>query len=232
MKIAGFVKTTLLDWEGKVACTVYLAGCDFRCPFCHNRDIVLSPDASAGTDENVIMEYVTEHSDFLDGVVISGGEPLINRDLADLIKKLKRLGMRIKLDTNGNNPDELDDLVGAGLVDFVAMDVKCSLNSRYAAAAGSDVDLEKIRRSIRVIIGSGVDHEFRTTVAPIYVKEDDIENICREIRGAKRYRLHQFRPKNTIDPSLSVLDPYPEERLHGMAVIAKKYVSDVRIRGI
>jgi len=232
MKIAGFIKTTLLDWEGKVACTIYLAGCDFRCPYCHNRDLVLHPDDVDEVDENNIMEYIADHSDFLDGVVISGGEPLANKDLIGLIKKLRKLGMKIKIDTNGNHPDELDDLIGAGLVDYVAMDLKCSLNERYNVATDSGVNIEKIKRSIRVIMDSGVDYEFRTTVAPIFVKNNDIEDICKEIRGAKRYRLHQFRPKNTLDPSLSVLDPYPEEKLYEMAEIAKKYIKDVRIRGI
>ena len=232
MKIAGFMKTTLLDWEGKVACTIYLAGCDFRCPYCHNRDLVLRPNEVEGIGEGDVLGYIRENTDFLDGVVISGGEPLLNKDLKDLIKKLRKLGMKIKIDTNGNHPDELDDLIGAGLVDFVAMDIKCALNERYNAAADAKVDIERIRRSIRVIIDSGVDHEFRTTVTPIFVKNGDIENICKAITGAKRYRLHQFRPKNTLDPSLSVLDPYPEEKVLEMAEIAKKYVKDVRIRGI
>ena len=232
MKIAGFMKTTLLDWEGKVACTIYLAGCDFRCPYCHNRDLVLRPEEVEEINEKYVIGYIEENSDFLDGAVISGGEPLMNKDLAGLIKKLRKLGMKIKIDTNGNHPDELDDLVGAGLVDFVAMDIKCSLNERYNVAADSNVDIERIKRSIRVIMDSGVDYEFRTTVTPIFVKNSDIEDICKAISGAKRYRLHQFRPKNTIDPSLSVLDPYPEEKVLEMAEIAKKYVKDVRIRGI
>lgn len=232
MKIAGFIKTTLLDWEGKVACTVYLAGCDFRCPYCHNRDMVLNPNDVDEVDESYILEYIEENSDFLDGVVISGGEPLLNKDLKDLIKKFRKLGMKIKIDTNGNHPDELDDLIGAGMVDFVAMDIKCSLNDRYKVATGSDVNVENIKRSIKIIMDSGVDYEFRTTIAPIFVKEEDVESICKEIRGAKRYRLHQFRPKNTLDQSLSVLDPYPEAKVMAMADNARKYVKDVRIRGI
>jgi len=232
MKIAGFMKTTLLDWEGKVACTIYLAGCDFRCPYCHNRDLVLRPEEVEEVEESYVLEYIRENTDFLDGVVISGGEPLLNKDLKDLIRKLRKLGMKIKIDTNGNHPDELDDLIGAGLVDYVAMDIKCALNERYNAAADAKVDIERIRKSIRVIIDSGVDHEFRTTVTPIFVKNGDIESICKAVSGARRYRLHQFRPKNTLDPSLSVLDPYPEEKVLEMAEIAKKHVKDVRIRGI
>jgi len=136
------------------------------------------------------------------------------------------------VDTNGCFPERLADLIDAGLVDRVAMDVKSSLNDRYGAAAGFDVDLDKIRESIRVIIDSGIDHEFRTTAVPVFVKEEDIENICKNIKGAKSYRIQQFRNKVTLDDSLSVLDPYPESRLICMAEIAKQYVKDVKIRGI
>lgn len=232
MKIAGFLKTTLLDWEGKVACTIYLAGCDFRCPYCHNRDMVLHPDELEAVDLAMILEYVEENADFLDGAVISGGEPLLNKDLKDLIKQLRKLGLKIKIDTNGSHPDELDDLIGAGLLDMVAMDVKAPLNEQYGITAGSDVNVENIRRSIRIIIDSGIDHEFRTTIAPIFVKEGDIELICKEIKGAKRYRLHQFRPKNTLDESLTVLDPYPESKVMAMVDIARKYIKDVKVRGM
>jgi anaerobic ribonucleoside-triphosphate reductase activating protein len=232
VKIGGFIKTTLLDWEGKVACTIYLTGCDFRCPYCHNRDLVLHPDQVEGVDEKKMLEYIEENSDFLDGAVISGGEALINAGTLPLIKKLRKLGMKIKIDTNGNHPDVLEDLLGAGLVDMVAMDIKTSLNERYNSATGSKVDAENIRRSIDIVMSSAPDYEFRTTVVPIFVKPEDIENICKEIKGAKKYRLHQFRPKNTLDEALSVLDPYPESKVLGMAEIARKYVKDVKIRGI
>jgi pyruvate formate lyase activating enzyme len=156
----------------------------------------------------------------------------MNRDLGKFLKKLKALGVKVKIDTNGLYPEELDDLIGAGLIDMVAMDVKASLDPRYNASAGAEVDIGRIKRSIRVILDSGVDHEFRTTAVPIYIKEDDIRDICENIKGAKRYRIHQFRNKVTIDDSLTVLDPYPESKLMEMAEIAKQYVKDVRIRGI
>jgi pyruvate formate lyase activating enzyme len=232
MKIAGFIKTTLLDWDGMVACTVYLAGCNMRCPYCHNKEIVINADSIEGMPEDDILRYIEENSDFVDAVIVSGGEPLMNKDVGGLLKKVKKLGVKVKVDTNGCFPEMLDDLIGAGLVDRVAMDVKSSLNGRYSSIAGVDVDIERIKKSIRVIIDSGVDHEFRTTVVPVYVKEEDIEDICRNIKGAKSYRLQQFRNKVTLDDSLSVLDPYPESRLMEMAEIAKRYVKDVKIRGI
>lgn len=232
MKISGFLKTTLLDWDGKVACTIYLAGCNFRCPYCHNRGLVLNPGEVEDIPLDSILEYVESNSDFLDGVVISGGEPTLNKDLPDLIKKLRGLGMKIKIDTNGTMPDVLDDLIGAGMVDFIAMDVKAPLDGRYSSVTDTTVDVADIRRSIRIIMDSGVDYEFRTTVVPILIKPEGMEDIFREIRGAKRYRLHQFRPKNCLDENLTALDPYPESVLMDMAEKAKAYVRDVRIRGI
>jgi pyruvate formate lyase activating enzyme len=233
MKIAGFLRTTLLDWDGKVACTVYLAGCNFRCPYCHNRDLVLHPEAVQGLDQEAVLGYIGEHSDFLDGAVISGGEPTLDPGLLDLIKRIRGKGLSIKLDTNGSRPEVLDDLIGAGLVDMVAMDIKAPLNAdRYSSVAGVPADVEALRRSIRIIMESGVDYEFRTTVAPILVKERDIEEICREIRGAKCYCLHQFRPDVTLDDKLEVLDPYPESKVLGMAEAARPYVRRVKVRGI
>jgi len=232
MKIAGFIKTTLLDWDGMVACTVYLAGCNMRCPYCHNKEIVINTDSVEGIPEDDILNYVNENRDFIDAVVVSGGEPLMNSDVGGFLKKLKALGVKVKVDTNGCYPDRLNDLIGAGLIDRVAMDVKSSLNERYNSAAGIDTPLDKIKESIRVIIDSGVEHEFRTTIVPVIVKEEDIENICRNIKGADAYRIQQFRNKVTLDDSLSVLDPYPESRLVNMAELAKEYVKDVKIRGI
>ena len=178
MKIVGFIRTTLLDWDGKVACTIYLAECDFRCPYCHNKDIVLNPEAADELDEEKIFNYIQENSDFLDGVVISGGEPTLNKELPDLIKKLRGMGMKIKLDTNGYHPDVLEDLIGAGYIDKVAMDIKAPLTKeRYSAVAGTEIDPELLKRSIRIIMESGIDYEFRTTCSPILIKPEDIDEI-------------------------------------------------------
>ncbi|MFA6709827.1 MAG: anaerobic ribonucleoside-triphosphate reductase activating protein [Candidatus Methanomethylophilaceae archaeon] len=233
MKIAGFIRTTLLDWDGYVACTIYLAGCDFRCPYCHNRDLVLHPDTVDEMDPEKIYRYISDNSDFLDGVVISGGEPTLNKELPFLIRQLRSLGMKIKIDTNGNHPEVLDDIIGAGLVDKVAMDIKAPLTKeRYSAVAGRDIDPENIRKSIAIIMNSGIDYEFRTTVAPILIKPEDIESICREINGAKRYCIHQFRPKICLDDTLEVLDPYKESVVLEMGETAKRFVKDVKIKGI
>jgi pyruvate formate lyase activating enzyme len=232
MRFAGFIKTTLLDWDGKVACTVYLPGCNFRCPFCHNRELVLHPEDNMLIEEETVLDFVDENTDFLDGVVISGGEPTLHPELHRFIKELRSRGMLIKLDTNGSRPEVLEDLLGANMLEYVAMDIKSSLDQRYAMAAGAEVVLDDLQRSIRMIIDSGVDHEFRTTVVPHLVREEDILSIAEAVQGARRFCLQQFRPKITLDENLSVLDPYPESKILEMARQVKPWVRQVQIRGL
>ena len=233
MKIAGFIRTTMLDWDGMVACTIYLAGCDFRCPYCHNKSIVVDADDAEEMDEERIFNFIQENSDFLDGVVISGGEPTLNSDLPVLIRRLRGMGMKIKLDTNGYHPDVLEDLIGAGYIDKVAMDIKAPLTrERYSAVAGTDINPDILRRSIRIIMESGIDYEFRTTCSPILIKPEDIDEIGKEIQGARNYNIQQFRPKICLDERLEVIDPYKESVILQMAETARKYARNVRVRGL
>lgn len=233
MKIVGFIRTTLLDWDGMVACTIYLAGCDFRCPYCHNKSIVLDPEGAEELDEEKIFNFIEENSDFLDGAVISGGEPTLNKDLIKLIRKVRGYGLKIKLDTNGYHPDVLDDLIGAGLIDKVAMDIKAPLTKeRYSSVAGRDIDPDVLKRSIRIIMNSGIDYEFRTTLSPILIKPEDIDAIGMDIKGAKNYNLQQFRPKTCLDDRLEAIDPYKESVVLAMGETAKKYAKNVKIRGL
>ncbi len=229
MRVAGFLKTSLLDWDGMVSAVLFLPGCNFRCPFCQNADLVMGE--SGKVDMEAVETYLVEHSDFLDGVVITGGEPTLQPDLLQLIKWLRGLGMKIKLDTNGTRPEVLDDLLGAGLVDYVAMDVKAPLDNRYTSLCGVEPDLGAIHRSIDIIMSSGVDYEFRTTVVPILLKEGDVEDIARAITGARKYVLQQFVPGTTLDPKLSLLDPYTGQRMLDMAKLARKHVRKVLLRG-
>ncbi|MDH7508982.1 MAG: anaerobic ribonucleoside-triphosphate reductase activating protein [Methanomassiliicoccales archaeon] len=231
MKIVGFSKTSLIDWDGCVASTVYLPGCNFRCPACHNRDLVIDPDSLEEIPTQEIESYLRANGDFIDGVVITGGEPTIHRDLREVITWLRSLGMRIKLDTNGSRPEVIEELLEDELLDFIAMDIKAPLNDKYEDVCGTTVPLEKIKRSISLIMESGIDYEFRTTVVPIFLNENDIESIAAFIGGAKKYALQQFRPKNTIDERLTALNPYPAEKIRKMAEVAKSYVKRVVIRG-
>jgi pyruvate formate lyase activating enzyme len=231
MRIVGLIKTSLLDWDGKVTSVIYLAGCNFRCPFCHNADLVLRPAEMPEVDMDALEEYLQEQADFLDGVVVTGGEPTLNEDLPQLIKWLRDKGLKVKLDTNGTNPDMLEDLLDAGMLDYVAMDIKAPLDESYNDLSGVDAPLEQLKRSISIIMDSGVDYEFRTTVVPILLKEEDIERIAAFIGGARRYALQQFRPGVTLDEKFSVLDPYPAARIRDMAERAGRYVRNVVIRG-
>jgi pyruvate formate lyase activating enzyme len=231
IKIVGFARTSLLDWDGKVASTVYLQGCNLRCGFCHNPDLVPSSSELEEISFETLRNFITENKEFLDGIVITGGEATIHHDLPQLIKSIRGMGMKVKLDTNGTNPEMLKDLIEAGLLDCIAMDIKAPLNEKYEVLSGTKVDLTSIKRSIALIMDHAPDYEFRTTVVPFYLDSSDIESIAAYIGGAKKYALHQFGNKNTLDPRLMLMAPYPEEKIRDIAEKAKMYVKKVIIRG-
>ncbi|MGI5964240.1 MAG: anaerobic ribonucleoside-triphosphate reductase activating protein [Candidatus Methanomethylophilaceae archaeon] len=231
MKIGGFVKTTLSDWDGKVSCMIFLCGCNFSCPFCHNPDVAENRADSVNLD--TVLEYIEKNRDFLDGIVISGGEPTVSGDLYGLLKKLKKTGIAVKLDTNGSNPEILDDIIGARLVDYVAMDIKTSLRAdKYSEATGGYGKVDDIEKSIRIIIDSGIDHEFRTTVYPGAVSPEDIKEIASKIRGADRFCIQQFRPGVTMNPEAGKVKPYSEKELRSMKAAAEPFVKRVSVRGL
>ncbi|MCE5295610.1 MAG: anaerobic ribonucleoside-triphosphate reductase activating protein [Euryarchaeota archaeon] len=230
-KIVGFARTSLLDWDGKVASTIYLQGCNLRCGFCHNPDLILSSSALEEVPFDSIKGYIESNKDFLDGVVITGGEATIHNDLPLLIGRFRQLGMKIKLDTNGTNPKMLGDLIGAGMLDYVAMDIKAPLDRKYSEITGSVIDLGDIKESIALIMDEMKEYEFRTTVVPFYLDTHDIEAIASYIGGARKYALHQFNNANTFDKRLESMSPYTDEKLRDMADIAKLYVKKVVLRG-
>jgi len=231
-RIVGFAKTSLLDWDGMIATTVYLQGCNLRCPFCHNPDLVSVNGEVEEAPWEVLEEYLCENNDFLDGVVVTGGEATLNEDLPDMIRRIRSLGLKVKLDTNGTNPGMLEDLLRAGLLDCVAMDVKGPLDQQYSQVCGTEVDLEAIKRSIELIMTSGVDYEFRTTVVPHYLNPGDVERIAAYIGGAKKYALQRFKNDRTLDKRLGQIQPYSEGEMLGMAETARKYVRKVIVRGV
>ncbi|MCG7845232.1 MAG: radical SAM protein, partial [Methanomassiliicoccales archaeon] len=163
---------------------------------------------------------------------ITGGEPTLSEDLPQLIKKIRALGLKMKLDTNGTNPDMLEDLIRSGMLDFVAMDLKAPLNEKYAQVCGAEVDLEAVKRSINLLMTSGNDYEFRTTIVPHYLNAADLERMAAFIGGAKKYALQQFKNERTLDRRLSQVDAYSEGEVLGMAETARKYVRKVIVRGI
>ncbi len=229
MLIHGLQKMTLLDYPGLVACTVFLGGCDFRCPYCHNYELV---DGSAKPlcDEDAFFMFLEKRKGLLDGVAITGGEPLMRKDLDIFIRKIKDLGFKVKLDTNGYHPEGLGRLIDEGLLDYIAMDIKNSF-TKYAVTAGlGSIDVSLIKKSISIIMNSDINYEFRTTVVRGYHDDKDFEAIGQAIRGAKAYFLQQFTPRDTV-PDDSLIAPTADEMQH-YADIAVKYVENTHVRGV
>lgn len=191
MLIKGLQKTTLLDFPTKVACTVFTAGCNFRCPFCHNATLVARPDDSNIITEDEFFSYLSKRSGILDGVCITGGEPLLSHGIEDFIKKIKELGFLVKLDTNGSFPERLEALLDQGLLDYVAMDVKNS-KEKYALTAGTSDFPSSIEKSMAIIMRKAPDYEFRTTVVRELHSHEDIEKIAEWIKGTKHYYLQTY----------------------------------------
>lgn len=229
--IRGFRESTLIDWEGRIACIIFLGGCNFRCGFCHSKSLVENDDTES-IPFDIIAGFLKEKKDWIYGVVITGGEPTIyGRGLIGLIKDIKDLGFHVKLDTNGINPGLLEKIFKNRTVDYIAMDIKAPLRQeRYCDIAGVGVDIDVIIKSKDIIIDSGIDYEFRTTLIPGLISASDVEEIARSLVPAKRYRLQQFRSKDTLDESFLKLKPLPEESLAKLAQIAQEYIPDTKFR--
>ncbi len=226
MQIKGFLETTLTDYEGKVAAMIFLPGCNLRCSFCFNSDLVLSPEKLETIPFSYIEERLEKNRKLVDAVVISGGEPTLHTDLPELLQTIKGLGFFTKIDTNGTNPKMLGELIEKKLVDFVSMDVKTCLDKqKYEEVAGLKVDLEKIRQSIKLLLSCGVDYEFRTTVLPKLHPKKDILEMARQLSRAKRLSLQRFRPtESMIDKSLEKEKPYSVEELEEIGKACCSYL--------
>lgn len=229
MKISGFQKMTLLDFPGKVACTIFTFGCNLRCPFCHNASLVLGGATESHTEEE-ILSYLEKRKGLLDGVCITGGEPLLQSDIQDFIKKIKALGYAVKLDTNGCYPEKLKALVLGGLVDYVAMDIKNCLDEYGKTVGIKDFDTTPIKESIEFLVNGNIEFEFRTTVVRELHTVEGIKTLAEEIKGAKRYFLQSFVDSgDLIGENLSA---YDREVLEKMKAAAEKTLNIVQIRGI
>lgn len=229
MQIKGLQKTTLLDYPGKVACTLFTGGCNFRCPFCHNASLVLSPNDVTDISEEEFFKFLEKRVGVLDGVCITGGEPLLQHDIIPFMKKIHALGFAIKLDTNGSRPKLLREIVELGLVDHIAMDIK-NAPEKYPLTAGTDLDFDTIKKSIDFIMNCGVSYEFRTTVVKELHSLDDMASIGRLISGAQNYYLQSFKDSgDLICPEYSA---HSEETMHDMLSAVKPYVKNAELRGI
>ncbi len=230
MIIRGLQKCTLLDYPGKVACTIFTEGCNFACPFCQNASLVRPGAAAAPIAEDDVLSFLQKRRGLLDGVCISGGEPLLQADLASFLERIRSLGFAVKLDTNGSLPDRLKDVVRAGLVDQVAMDLK-NAPERYAETIGrSAFDLSPILESVAFLRTLSGRYEFRTTVVRELHTVDDIASIARWISGAERYFLQSF--VDSGDVLTAGLHPHSSEVLHAMLGAAHDFCPSAALRGV
>jgi len=222
------IETSLIDWEGKIVSTLYLPSCNFRCPYCYNCDLILHPENFPDISQREINNYLLERKDFIDGICMSGGEPTLYPDLPLYFKEIKGEGFLIKLDTNGTNPKLLEELLSFGLIDYIAMDIKSSLDfDNYSKAAGikDKILLERVKDSIKLIMNSKIDYEFRTTIVPLLHTEETIMEIAKYISGAKKYVLQNFSPlEKTLEPSFQKIKPCSDEKMQELSEKAKKYV--------
>jgi pyruvate formate lyase activating enzyme len=209
--IKGFLETSFVDWPGRVCGVVFLAGCNFRCPFCHNHPLVLQPDTLTSIPWATVLEKLTRHTKWLGGICISGGEPTLNHELPSALRTLKKSGWAVKLDTNGSQPQVLRQLLTEGLLDMISMDVKAPLEEKkYSRCAGVPVKLEVIKQSITLIKQCGIDHEFRMTVLPFLHSGTDILDWRRDLDYAPNspLKLQNFNPRSTLDSALEMEKPY------------------------
>lgn len=228
MKVGGLQRFSLIDYPGKISCVIFTIGCNFRCPFCHNKELV------EGTAEEIpeeeVLSFLEERVGKLDGVVITGGEPTVQKDLPDFLEKIKGMGYPVKLDTNGSNPEMLRKLVEDGTVDYVAMDIKSS-PERYSEAAGVEVDMAKIRESTD-IIRELEEYEFRTTAVPRLVDGKYMKGVGKLVEGAKKFSIQQFKPGNTLDESYSEMQPFDEEKLKEFKEEVLEFVEKCEIKNL
>lgn len=202
MRLGGIQKLTLIDFPGTIAATVFTVGCSFRCPFCHNPELVLPEKFPPLNDmEREFFEHLEKRKGKLEGVCITGGEPTIQPDIIEFIEKIKAMGFKVKLDSNGTQPQVLEKIIKKGLVDYIAMDIKSSPKN-YSLAVGLTADITAIKKSVNMIMKSGIPYEFRTTVVPGIHIEKDFMEIAKWIKGAKLYYLQEYREMTIIDPNL------------------------------
>jgi len=229
MKIGGFQPTSLLDYPDKISAIIWTVGCNFRCPFCYNKDIVLGK--SGTVPEEDILDFLKKRKGMLEALAVTGGEPLMQKDLAEFLEKVKKLDYLVKVDTNGMFPEKLKELIDKKLVDYVAMDVKAP-KKKYDKLTGIKTDIKKIQKSIKIIKESQIDYEFRTTFVPDFLKKEDIVEIGKWLNDSKQFYLQQFK-NNTdlISSNAQKIVPYSKKELIDTLEQIKPYFEKCGIRG-
>lgn len=226
--INGLQKTSVIDFPGKIVSTVFLGNCNFRCPYCHNSDLVFNQGLPR-IDDSVLFDHLEKRRGILDGICITGGEPTLHTDLPDLIRGVKERGFLVKLDSNGTNPKMLEDLLSEGLVDYIAMDIKAP-KEKYPSIVRTKVRMDRIQRSIDLIKEMAPDYEFRTTVVRELLSEEDIMAIGEWIAGARRYALQEFRAHKPLDQNCVECHAYSREEMEAVAKKLKPYFEEVIVR--
>ena len=227
-KLAGLQKTTFIDYPEKIACIVFTQGCNFRCGYCHNPELFENKEPVLSV--LAFFEFLNKRKGKLDGVVITGGEPTLHgKDLIEFIKEVKSLGFLVKLDTNGTHPDVLQELLNENLLDYIAMDIKAPL-AKYKTITQTDIDTKIIKKSIDMIMNSGVDYEFRTTIVKSQLSVEDLRQIGELIQGAKRYYMQKFLATKILDETLMSEESYTEEEFKNLRTILEEYVDFVDYR--
>jgi len=229
MKIGGLQKVSLIDYPGLICATVFLQGCNFRCSYCHNPELVNPQLFSPCLKEKEVLDFLKTRRGKLDGVTITGGEPTIQDDLVFFIKKVKQMGFVVKLDTNGSRPQVIKALLDEKLLDFIAMDVKGPLE-KYESIVCIMLDIKRIEESIKIILKSKIPHEFRTTILPSQLTLKDVSKIAKLIAGAKRYALQKFMPGKTLNDKFGEEKNYSEDELEKMKKRLEKEISSVVVR--
>ena len=235
MEVKGFVEVSLVDWDGRVSSVVFLSGCNMRCPFCYNATLVLRPNEMPTIPFERVESHLKKSRVWIDGVVITGGEPTVHNELPRLCEEIKALGLLVKVDTNGTNPQVIKELVRNRLVDYVAMDVKAPLTpQRYSEASGVDAGpfLGNVEHTIDFLMTGDIEHEFRTTLVPKLHTREDVVKICQRIKNCKKYALQNFKSDvETINPSFKNLKPFTVKEMQSFLAEAKRFVPKAVLRG-
>lgn len=230
--IRGLLESSLLEWDGRVSTVMCLQGCNLRCPYCHSHHLIGREAPAEEVPLQEVLAFLEDRRGWIDGVVVSGGEPTIHPELPEFLAAFKSISLPVKLDTNGTNPEMLGDLIDMGLVDYVAMDLKAPLEpARYSAAAGGPVDVAAVARSAEILLLGRVDYEFRTTVCPTILSIEDLDAMARSVAGARRLVLQQFVPETAMRRELRGVRPYAAFDLIAAAGRLHGIVRDCLVRG-
>ncbi len=233
LKIFGFIENSFVDWDGMITSVIFLPGCNFRCPFCHNHELISGWEKlkDREVDPSYVLKVLSDNTQWIDGITVTGGEPTLQIGaLIPFLEKVKKMGLKVKLDTNGINPSALRTLVDMKLVDHIAMDVKARIEAAaYSKASGVDIDIGKIKESIKFIMSCGIDHEFRTTVVPGLVSESDVADIAKDLKGCMLYALQKYHKEHAWKELYKNTEPYSDDEMKSMEKSASEHVA-VKLR--